>query len=124
MGLSANVVLQWILEVAYFCPGVPMLLVGCKQDLRCSPRVIEQLKRTNQKPVTPEEVRCDSTRAGRRFWLTHAQGLAVSQVIGAECYFECSARTGEGVQEVFNYAARVALLRPGKINKTKKCLVL
>ena len=67
MGLSANVVVQWILEVAHFCPGVPVLLVGCKQDLRHSPRVIEQLERTNQKPVTPEEVRYDGTRAGRRF---------------------------------------------------------
>ena len=38
----------------------------------------------------------------------------MSWVIGAECYFECSARTGEGVREVFNYAARVALLRPEK----------
>jgi Ras family protein A len=57
MGLSANVVVQWILEVAHFCPGVPMLLVGCKKDLRRSPsRVVEQLKRKNQRPVTLEEV--------------------------------------------------------------------
>jgi len=59
MGLSANVVVQWILEVAHFCLGVPMLLVGCKQDLRHCPRVIDQLKRTNQRPVTLEEVRHD-----------------------------------------------------------------
>jgi Ras family protein A len=63
------VVVQWILEVAHFCPGVPMLLVGCKQDLRRSPRVIEQLKRATQRPVTLEEVHTlyDSARAGRRF---------------------------------------------------------
>ena len=67
MGLSANIVMQWIFEVAHFCPGVPMLLVGCKQDLRRSPTVIEELKMINQRPVTPEEVRYDSARAGRRF---------------------------------------------------------
>ena len=67
MGFSANVVVQWILEVAHFCPGIPMLLVGCKKDLRRSPRVIEQLKKANQRPVTLEEVRYDSARAGRRF---------------------------------------------------------
>jgi Ras family protein A len=48
----------------------------------------------------------------------------MSREIGAEGYFECSARTGEGVQEVFNYAARAALLSPEKKWKTRKCLVL
>jgi GTPase SAR1 family protein len=67
MDLSANVVVQWISEVAHFCPGVPVLLVGCKQDLRNSPIVIEQLKMIKQRPVTPEEVRYDSARYGSRF---------------------------------------------------------
>jgi Ras family protein A len=47
---------QWISEVHHFCPGLPVVLVGCKKDLRRDPRVIEELKRTNQRPVTPEEV--------------------------------------------------------------------
>ena len=64
---SANVLVQWIFEIAHFCPGVPILLVGCKQDLRSSPSVIEELKRMNQRPVNPEEVRYDSARVGRRF---------------------------------------------------------
>jgi hypothetical protein len=34
-----------------------VLLVGCKQDLRSSSKVIEELKKTSQWPVTPEEVR-------------------------------------------------------------------
>ena len=44
-----------------------MLLVGCKQDLRSNPRVIEELKKTNYKLVTPEEVRYDSARTGSQF---------------------------------------------------------
>jgi GTPase SAR1 family protein len=38
--------------------------------------------------------------------------MAVAQKIGAKHYIECSARTGEGVREVFQYATRQALLVP------------
>jgi hypothetical protein len=48
--------LQWISEVQHFCTGLPVILVGCKKDLRRDPRVIEELRRINQRPVTPEEV--------------------------------------------------------------------
>lgn len=41
----------------HFCAGLPIILVGCKKDLRRDPRVIEELRKTNQRPVTPEEVR-------------------------------------------------------------------
>lgn len=66
-GLLANIAVQWISEVMHFCPGLPIILVACKKDLRRDPRVIEELRRTNQRPVTPEEVWDKSTRAGIRF---------------------------------------------------------
>jgi Ras family protein A len=40
----------------HFCAGLPIILVGCKKDLRREPRVIEELRKTSQRPVTPEEV--------------------------------------------------------------------
>jgi GTPase SAR1 family protein len=40
----------------HFCSGLPIILVGCKKDLRREPRVIEELRKTSQRPVTPEEV--------------------------------------------------------------------
>ena len=40
----------------HFCAGLPIILVGCKKDLRRDPRVIEELRKTSQRPVTPEEV--------------------------------------------------------------------
>ena len=40
----------------HFCAGLPIILVGCKKDLRRDQRVIEELRKTNQRPVTPEEV--------------------------------------------------------------------
>jgi Ras family protein A len=50
--------------------------------------------------------------------------MAVAQKISAKHYLECSAKSGEGVREVFQYATRAALLsRPGKHRK-RNCIVL
>lgn len=74
--------LQWISEVMHFCAGLPVILVGCKKDLRRDPRVIDELRKTSQRPVSPEEV-CDfpfrvifppfSTRVHRgcRVWFSY-----------------------------------------------------
>jgi hypothetical protein len=48
---------QWISEVLHFCQGLPIILVGCKSDLRQDPKTIEELAKTSQKPVTLEQVR-------------------------------------------------------------------
>jgi Ras family protein A len=50
------VILQWISEVLHFCSGLPIILVGCKKDLRYDQKTIEELHKTSQKPVTPEQV--------------------------------------------------------------------
>jgi hypothetical protein len=50
-------VVQWISEVMHFCAGLPIILVGCKKDLRRDPKTVESLRKTSQRPVTPEEVR-------------------------------------------------------------------
>jgi len=50
--------------------------------------------------------------------------MAVAQKIGATRYLECSAKSGQGVREVFEHATRAALLsKPGKRSKGK-CTVL
>jgi GTPase SAR1 family protein len=54
---SADAGSQWISEVLHFCQGLPIILVGCKKDLRHDPKTIEELTKTSQKPVTPEQVR-------------------------------------------------------------------
>lgn len=59
----------------HFCAGLPIILVGCKKDLRRDPRVIEELRKTNQRPVTPEEVRCPSTLLPSRSGLRVANGF-------------------------------------------------
>ena len=40
----------------HFCAGLPIILVGCKKDLRRDGKTIDELRKTNQRPVTPEEV--------------------------------------------------------------------
>lgn len=77
----------------HFCQNLPIILVGCKKDLRQDPRTIEELKKTSQRPVSQQE------------------GQAVASKIGAKRYIECSARTGEGVRDVFQTATREALVR-------------
>ncbi|RIB09756.1 ras family protein [Gigaspora rosea] len=102
-----NVQEKWISEVMHFCHGLPIILVGCKKDLRFDPKTIEELRKTSQRPVTPEE------------------GMSVSQRIGAYKYLECSAKTGEGVREVFEHATRAALLARGRRKRNNThCLVL
>jgi Ras family protein A len=96
---------QWISEVLHFCSGLPIILVGCKKDLVADPKVIEDLKKLNQAPVSFEE------------------GQRVANKIGAYKFLWCSARTGDGVNEVFETAARAALDSKKKTGK-KGCLLL
>ena len=64
-------------------------------------------------------------------WLVanaYVQGEEVRKKIGAYKYLECSARTNEGVKEVFEAATRAALLKVGKPSRSKSgkkgCLIL
>ncbi|KAF7584439.1 GTP-binding protein RHO1 domain protein [Clavispora lusitaniae] len=101
-----NVLEKWISEVLHFCQGVPIILVGCKVDLRNDPATIKALAQENQQPVSSSE------------------GEAVAQKIGTQYYLECSARTGQGVREVFETATRASLVTKEKKEKKKKCVVL
>lgn len=53
------------------------------------------------------------------------QGEEVKKKIGAKYYLECSAKTNEGVREVFEHATRAALLSKKRGDGTKRhCLIL
>lgn len=115
----------------HFCSGLLIILVGCKKDLRYDQKTIEELHKTSQKPVTPEQVRSPNivrliggTHQHRDRKLTlKTQGEEVRKKIGAHKYLECSAKTNEGVREVFEHATRAALLTK-KPHGKKKCIVL
>nr|XP_015203766.1 PREDICTED: transforming protein RhoA-like [Lepisosteus oculatus] len=100
-----NIPEKWTPEVKHFCPNVPIILVGNKKDLRNDEHTRRELAKMKQEPVKPEE------------------GRDMANRIGAFGYMECSAKTKDGVREVFEMATRAALqARRGK--KTSKCLLL
>ncbi|KAI0244853.1 GTP-binding protein Rho1 [Massospora cicadina] len=101
-----NVQEKWVSEVYHFCPGLPILLVACKKDLRNDPRTIEELKKNNQSPVTSEK------------------GNACAEKFNAYKYLECSAKNNDGVNEVFEHATRASLLTKSRKKSGSKCAVL
>ena len=92
--------------MAHFCENVPLLLVATKMDLRTDEHTRRMLNAQGSTPVTPQ------------------QGEAVAKEIGAK-YIECSAKTGDGVQEVFSLALRESGRRKWRkmVNK-RKCVVV
>ncbi|KAJ1558177.1 GTP-binding protein Rho1 [Cladochytrium tenue] len=87
-----NVESQWVNEIRHYCGPIPIVLVGCKKDLRNDPATIAELARARQHPVAFEE------------------GAAMARKIGAYCYVECSAKYNDGVSDVFEHATRAAML--------------
>jgi Ras-related C3 botulinum toxin substrate 1 len=65
-----NITAKWHPEVRHHCPKVPIILVGCKLDLRDDPETIEDLKKHN-KDLAP---------------ITYKQGLKLMKEIGAVKY--------------------------------------
>ena len=79
---------QWIEEVRSICgPTIPVILVGCKADLRPAP---------------------GSASSGS--WVSREKGERMAQTIGARAYKECSALKIEGVDDVFETATRASML--------------
>jgi Rho family protein len=86
-----NVKHKWMEEAMSLCPGVPVILVGLKKDLREDPVAIEEMRKKSLAFVQTN------------------QGEAVAKEIGAKRYLECSSLSGEGVDDVFEAATRQAL---------------
>ncbi|KAF8770738.1 Cell division control protein 42 like protein [Argiope bruennichi] len=49
--------MQWIPEIAFYCPETPYILVGTQIDLRDDSTMVEHLTENNLKPITSEEGR-------------------------------------------------------------------
>ncbi|TPP61189.1 Rho gtp-binding protein rhoc [Fasciola gigantica] len=98
-----NIPEKWTPEVKHFCQNVPIILVGNKKDLRNDEATKNELRRMKMEPVKLEE------------------GKAMAEKIGALAYLECSAKTKEGVREVFEFATRAALQTR---KKKRKCELL
>lgn len=47
---------QWYPEVNHFCRGVPLVLIGCKTDLRKDKEQLRKLRASKQEPITYNQV--------------------------------------------------------------------
>lgn len=102
-----NVKSKWWPEIQHHAPGVPIILVGTKSDLRNDQSMIQQLQAKGMSII-------DAQDCARR-----------AEEIGAKKYLECSALTQEGLKTIFDEAIRAALDKP-KANQRSRggCVLL
>ena len=100
-----NIPEKWTPEVRHFCPNVPIILVGNKKDLRNDEGTKRELAKMKQEPVKYDE------------------GTAMCAKVNAHGYMECSAKTKEGVREVFKAATEAALQTRRRKGGKRKCCI-
>uniref|UniRef100_A0A8C7CJ00 Ras homolog family member F n=1 Tax=Oncorhynchus kisutch TaxID=8019 RepID=A0A8C7CJ00_ONCKI len=104
-----NVLIKWYPEVNHFCHDVPVILIGCKTDLRKDKERTRRLKAMDQAPIT------------------YTQGEETRRHMSAELYLECSAKYRENVEDIFRDATKKALAssrRARQRTKKRHCVIL
>jgi Ras-related C3 botulinum toxin substrate 1 len=86
----ANVKAKWWPEIEHHAPGVPIILVGTKLDLREDRATLDSLRQKRMEPISYE------------------QATAIAKEIHAVKYLECSALTLRNLKTVFDEAIRYA----------------
>ncbi|KAG5980446.1 hypothetical protein E4U43_006743 [Claviceps pusilla] len=112
-----NVESKWVGEIADNCPGVKLVLVALKCDLREKGGDDED----GDDNAAPAEPAANERPVGPL--IEYDKGLEVAKRIGASRYLECSAMKNRGVNEAFTEAARVALSIK-KEREENKCTVM
>uniref|UniRef100_A0A8C4NG20 Ras homolog family member F n=1 Tax=Eptatretus burgeri TaxID=7764 RepID=A0A8C4NG20_EPTBU len=101
-----NVFCKWGPEVSHFCPGIPIMLIGCKTDLRMDKIRLRRLKEQGKDP------------------LTYNKGEQAAQKIQAYIYLECSAKFHENIEDIFQEAAKVCLRARRQACRHRTCTLL
>lgn len=107
-----NVESKWIGEIQENCPGVKLVLVALKCDLRENGEEEEEGGAT------------DGAQREKKPMIEYNQGLDVARRIKAMRYLECSAMRNRGVNEAFTEAARVALSVKPSGEEESKCVIM
>lgn len=95
-----NVIKKWIPELQHHAPGIPIVLVGTKLDLRQDKNYL-----SDHRGIVP---------------VTTEQGEELRKHIGAVYYIECSSKTQQNVKAVFDAAIKVVIQPPSKQRDKKK----
>eukprot|EP00761_Pharyngomonas_kirbyi_P007681 gb/GECH01007691.1/.p1 GENE.gb/GECH01007691.1/~~gb/GECH01007691.1/.p1 ORF type:complete len:193 (+),score=50.63 gb/GECH01007691.1/:1-579(+) len=101
-----NVKSKWYPELQHHAPNVPIILVGTKLDLREDPEMLKRLQAKSLNPITKD------------------MGHQLAKEINAVTYCECSARTQEGLKDVFDEAIKAHLFPKTSSGKKKPCTIL
>jgi Rho family protein len=119
-----NVESKWVGEIADNCPGVKLVLVALKCDLREGAGEDEEGQEAAPSSSVPAPTSGDANAERPKGPLIdYDKGLEVAKRIGASRYLECSAMKNRGVNEAFTEAARVAL-SVKKEREENKCTVM
>lgn len=102
-----NVETKWVGEIAENCPGVKLVLVALKCDLRRRDDADDDENPQPEKPM-----------------IMYDEGLKVAERIRALRYLECSAMKNRGVNEAFTEAARVALSVKNSKDRDRSCTIM
>ncbi|NXG14763.1 RHOF protein, partial [Grallaria varia] len=98
-----NILTKWYPEVNHFCKGVPVLLVGCKTDLRQDEGMLRKLRDGRMEPVSRQ------------------QGETMARQVRAVSYMECSARYQENVGNIFVTASNAAMSATRRRQRGRGC---
>uniref|UniRef100_A0A8C6TPG0 Ras homolog family member F n=1 Tax=Neogobius melanostomus TaxID=47308 RepID=A0A8C6TPG0_9GOBI len=104
-----NVLIKWCPEVKHFCRDTPLILIGCKTDLRKDKECARKLRALNLAPIT------------------YIQGEEACKQINAELYLECSAKFQDNVKDIFKEASKRALVfrrKQRNYKRKRKCIIL
>jgi len=101
-----NVKSKWYPEIQHHAPGVPIILVGTKSDLRNDSSTLSQLRNKGLNIINVD------------------QAKAMAAHINAVKHLECSALTQEGLKAVFDESIRAALNKPKGKKKGSACCIL
>ncbi|CAC5373612.1 RAC2 [Mytilus coruscus] len=102
-----NVIERWIPEIRHHCPITPIVLVGTKLDIRQDegPRKSKHIDKNSH-------------------LISFSEGQSLANKINAVQYLECSAKTQEGLQMVFEEAVKAVLFPSENKPKRRPCILL
>ncbi|KAJ7024176.1 cell division control protein 42 [Mycena alexandri] len=102
-----NIKETWYPELQHHCPDLPFLLVATKIDLG------------------DPSIKNAASGVGERL-VTTAQGVELAEKLGAEKYLECSAKTHQGLKNIFDEGIATAVKYKTSVarKRTTKCIVV